>query len=247
MKINICATPQELGKKAADLSESILNNSIMSQGYARLVLSTGASQLETISELVNKNIDWQRVEVFHLDEYIGMNIDHPASFRKYIKERFASKVNLKKMHYVDGEGDIDQTIARLTEEIRKAPIDLALIGIGENAHIAFNDPPADFENKNAFITVTLDEKCRRQQLGEGWFDSLESVPKTAVSMTVSEILKSKAIISCVPHQVKAPAVKRTIESEITPYIPATALKSHPCWHLFLDNNAASLLSSPLPI
>ena len=239
--MNVCATPLELGEKAATLAAAELNKAIAAQGYARLVLATGASQFETQAALVTKAVDWSKVEVFHLDEYIGMKIDHPASFRKYIKERFADKVNVKKVHYVDGEGDVKQTIAALTAEIRKAPIDVALVGIGENAHIAFNDPPADFTTTEAYIVVTLDEKCRNQQWGEGWFDSFDSVPKYAISMTVSEIMKFKVIISSVPHKVKAIAVRDTLECDISPNVPATILKQHPCWHLFLDTHSASML------
>ncbi|MCL1856046.1 MAG: glucosamine-6-phosphate deaminase [Kiritimatiellaeota bacterium] len=242
MTLTICETPQALGEKMAALAEERLNAAIAAQGSARLLIATGASQFETLSALVEKNVDWGKVEVFHLDEYIGMTVDHPASFRKYLKERFVSKVPLKKMNYVDGEGDVAGNIAALTRELRKAPIDVALIGIGENGHIAFNDPPADFATTEAYIVVSLDEKCRQQQFGEGWFPSFESVPTKAISMTVSEILKSKVILSAVPHAVKAVAVRDTLESAaVTPTVPATALKNHPCWHLFLDTASASLL------
>ncbi len=238
MKTYICSNPQSLGEKAATLAEQKLNNAISERGYARLILSTGASQFETISELVNKNVDWSNVEVFHLDEYIDIDINHPASFRRYILDRFASKVNLKALHMVNGQGDITRNIKMLTKEIRKSPIDVAFIGIGENAHIAFNDPPADFDCTEAFIIVNLDEKCRRQQLREGWFDTLDEVPKKAISMTVKEIIKCHTIISSVPHSVKAEAIKKTYENEITSQVPATILKKHKDWHLFLDEESA---------
>lgn len=241
MNITISENSEMLGQKAADLAEEILNEAIARQGFARLVLSTGASQFDTIKALIKTNVDWGKVEVFHLDEYVGMPITHPASFRKYILERFAAFVQVSALHLVSGEGNIEKNIEKLTDELRKAPIDLALIGIGENAHIAFNDPPADFENKNAFIVVSLDEKCRKQQLGEGWFASLDDVPEKAISMTVHEIMKSKAIISSVPHKVKAEAIKSTLESDITPNIPATILKLHQNWHLFIDSNSACLM------
>ena len=248
MKLEICATQQELGEKAAAVAEARLNAAIAAQGSARLLIATGASQFETLAALVGKNVDWGKVEVFHLDEYIGMTVDHPASFRKYLKERFVSKVPIKKMNYVDGEGDVAGNIAALARELRRAPIDVALIGIGENGHIAFNDPPADFATTEAYIVVSLDEKCRQQQFGEGWFPSFESVPTKAISMTVSEILKSKVIVSAVPHAVKAVAVRDTLESDaITPAVPATALRNHPDWHLFLDTASASLLKQEVII
>lgn len=239
MKINLSKTPAELGENAATLTAELLNKAIKENGSARLVLSTGASQFETIGALIKKDIDWSKVEVFHLDEYIDLSIEHPASFRKYIKERFGDFVNAKAINYVVTEGDIKENIKKLTEEFRKAPIDVALIGIGENAHIAFNDPPADFENKNAYIVVNLDDKCRNQQLGEGWFENIDQVPKQAVSMTVFEIMNSKNIISAVPHKVKAKAIKDTLENELTPYIPATMLKQHNSFYLFVDENSAS--------
>lgn len=241
MKLTICEDARTLGQKSAALAAELLNTAIENQGYARLVLSTGASQFETLEALVNEEVDWSKVEVFHLDEYVGLSETHPASFRKYIKERFEAYAPVKKIHFVDGSGDIKRNIAELTAEIRKSPIDLALIGIGENAHVAFNDPPADFENQNAYIVVNLDERCRMQQTGEGWFARLEDVPKQAISMTVSEIMKSKVVISSVPHAVKAQAIKATIEHELTPDIPATILKQHVQWFLFVDNNSASLI------
>ena len=239
MKINLSENAAELGERAAALTAKLLNEAIEKKGGARLVLSTGASQFETIAALVNKDVDWSYVEVFHLDEYVDLPITHPASFRKYIKERFQDKVNAKVINYVNTDGDISSNIASLTKELRKAPVDVALIGIGENAHIAFNDPPADFDNENAYIIVNLDEKCRKQQLGEGWFATLEDVPKQAVSMTVKEIMKAKAIISSVPHAVKSQAIKETLENDLTPNVPATMLKQHANWNLFVDRNSAS--------
>ncbi len=239
MKIVLSETAAELGAKAAELTAQKLNETIAQKGSARLVLSTGASQFETLAELVKKPVDWSKVEVFHLDEYVDLPITHPASFRKYIKERFEDLTHPKAVHYVQTEGDVQAQIALVTAELRKAPVDVALIGIGENAHIAFNDPPADFENENAYIVVNLDEKCRNQQLGEGWFPDLDSVPKQAVSMTVKQIMSAKTVISAVPHKVKAWAVKATLENDLTPMVPATMLKQHPDWHLFIDENSAS--------
>lgn len=242
MNIRICKNANELGRQAAIFAASIINDRISRNGKARIVLSTGASQFETLEALVQQEIDWSKVEMFHLDEYIGLPETHPASFRKYLKERFVSKVSSEmKAHYVNGEGDIRDNIATLTEEIRKAPIDVALIGIGENTHIAFNDPPADFDTKEAFIVVDLDEDCKKQQVGEGWFPTVDDVPKQAITMTVHQIMQSEIIISCVPHAVKAKAIKAFMENDVTNLVPATKLKEHENFNLFLDVNSASLL------
>lgn len=243
MKITLSKDAAQLGQRAADLTAALLNEAIARNGAARLVLSTGASQFETLGALVKKDVDWSRVEVFHLDEYVDLPITHPASFRKYIKERFADLVHPKAVYYVETEGDLTAAIAAVTDKLREAPVDVALIGIGENGHIAFNDPPADFDNPNAYIVVTLDDRCRHQQLGEGWFETLDQVPKQAVSMTVGEIMKAKSIISSVPHKVKAEAIRNTLSSDPTPMVPATILKTHPCWNLFIDENSASLVET----
>ena len=239
MKITLSENAAQLGERAGALTAEKLNEAIDKNGSARLVLSTGASQIETIQSLIKHNIDWSKVEVFHLDEYVDLPITHPASFRKYIKERFGDFVNAKAIYYVNTEGDIDANIKALTEKLCEAPVDVALIGIGENAHIAFNDPPADFDNDNAYIVVELAEKCRYQQRGEGWFETIDQVPTHAVSMTVKEIMKSKVIISSVPHAVKAQAIKDTLENELTPNVPATMLKNHDDFNLFIDKNSAS--------
>jgi len=240
MKIKVLKNSEELGKSAAEYCADILRKTITEKGKARIILSTGASQFHTLEALVNEDINWNKVEMFHLDEYIGMPESHPASFRKYLRDRFVNLINLKKVHFVNGEGNFQENLKMLSEEVRKAPVDLALIGIGENAHIAFNDPPADFETKEAFIVVNLDEKCRKQQLGEGWFSTMQDVPKTAISMSVYQIMQSKIIVSSVPYKVKAEAIKNTLENDVTNLIPATILKQHDNWNLFLDEDSASL-------
>ena len=237
MEIRICKDPVELGKSAAKETAEILRKCIAEKGCARIALSTGASQFDTIKELVKQDVDWSKVEMFHLDEYVDLPITHKASFRKYLKERFVDFVpTLKAAHFVDGTVE---SIADLTKEITKSPIDVGLIGIGENTHIAFNDPPADFETEESYIVVNLDEACRRQQMGEGWFATFDDVPKQAVSMTVSQIMKCERIISCVPYAVKAPAVEKTLHTqETTPYVPATKLKEHPNFILYVDMDSA---------
>ena len=239
MEIRICKNSVELGKSAAKETAQILKDAIRENGSARIVLSTGASQFDTLSALVNEpDIAWDCVEMFHLDEYVDLPETHGASFRKYLKERFVAKVGtLKATHFVDGT---KEGIAKLTEEIRKAPIDVGLIGIGENGHIAFNDPPADFDTKEAYIIVNLDDRCKQQQMGEGWFATIDDVPKQAVSMTPYQIMQCKKIISCVPYKVKAEAIENTIKAkEVTNLVPATLLKTHPDFILYVDEDSAS--------
>lgn len=242
MEIKVLNSPEELGKEAAAYTAGILNQVISEKGKARIVLSTGASQFDTIKALVEADVDWSRVEMFHLDEYIGISETHPASFRKYLKERFTNLVDLKEVHFVNGEGDYRRNITILSRELVKEPIDIGLIGIGENGHIAFNDPPADFETKEAYITVNLDDACKKQQVREGWFPTIDDVPKQAVSMSVYQIMQCIRIVSCVPYKVKAAAVKSCVESELTNLIPATILKQHNHFALFLDKDSASLLN-----
>lgn len=239
MKISVSKTAEELGQQAAVYCAEILNRVIAEKGKARLVLSTGASQFETLKALIQQNVDWSRVELFHLDEYINLTETHPASFRKYLKERFIRFVDLKAAYLVNGEGDIVQNISDLSQELLKKPIDLGLIGIGENGHIAFNDPPADFDTKEPYIVVTLDDKCKKQQVGEGWFASIDEVPKQAISMSVHRIMQCNSIVSCVPHKVKANAVKQTLECELSNMVPATMLMQHKDAALFLDEASAS--------
>jgi glucosamine-6-phosphate deaminase len=242
MKVKVAKDSKQLGMEAAVLCAGILRKAIAEKGKARVVLSTGASQFDTINALKQQEVDWSKVEMFHLDEYVNLHETHPASFRKYLKERFTQGLNLKKAYFVDGEGDIQRNIKILTEEIRKEPIDLGLIGIGENAHIAFNDPPADFDTREAFIVVNLDDNCKKQQVGEGWFPTLEAVPKQAISMTVHQIMQCRVIVSCVPYKVKAHAVKLTLENDLTNQIPSTMLKTHDHMVLFVDEDSASLVS-----
>ena len=246
MKTICSKTPEELGKKAAAQAAALLRRYIEQNGVARLLLSTGASQFTTLSALLEEDVDWKKVEVFHLDEYIDLPQTHPASFVKYLEERFISKAKPKAMHYVDTTGDVKELISRLTIEINKSPIDVGLIGIGENGHIAFNDPPADFDNENSYIIVNLAESCRQQQFGEGWFPTIEDVPSNAISITVKQILKCRHIISAVPFKVKAKAIHDTLTApEITPFIPATALRNHDDVTLYIDEDSASMIDPGL--
>ncbi|GIP37123.1 glucosamine-6-phosphate deaminase [Paenibacillus sp. J31TS4] len=241
MHLTIHDNAEKLGEAAAAKAAEVLDARIREQGKARLVLSTGASQFSFLRALAQERVDWSRVEMFHLDEYVGLPESHPASFRKYLKERFLSFAPVAKAHLVDGEGELDSVLASLSAAIREAPIDLALIGIGENAHIAFNDPPADFDAEEPYKVVELDDACKAQQVREGWFPSAGEVPRQAITMTVPQIMACRTILSCVPYRVKAEAIRRTLEEEVTPLVPASILKRHGDWWLYLDRESASAL------
>ena len=231
MRIVISDTAEDLGRRAAEESARIIREAIADHGCARIVLSTGQSQFETLKYLVEKDIDWSKVEMFHLDEYVDLPITHIASFRKYLKERFIDRTGVTKYHFVDGT---PEGIEALTKEIRSAPIDLGLIGIGRNGHIAFNDPPADFDTRVAYLIVNLDPVCRGQQVAEGWFATVDDVPRQAVSMSPWQIMQCREIISAVPHAEKAWAVSQTLGNELTNRVPATLLKTHERFQLFVD-------------
>jgi glucosamine-6-phosphate deaminase len=245
MKIAVYPTKEEMGERAAAHAAREVESAIRSRGEAVIILATGTSQFETLKKLTMfPGIRWERVVMFHLDEYAGITALHPASFRKYLTERFINRVKkLKTVNSINGDaGDIQSECDRLGGIIRKYTVDVALIGIGENCHIAFNDPPADFDTERPFIVVELDEACRMQQLGEGWFEKLTDVPRRAISMSVRQIMKSKSIIASVPEKRKAQAVVDALEGKITNRYPASILQHHPDCTVYLDHGAASLLS-----
>jgi glucosamine-6-phosphate deaminase len=244
MNIKITDNPVELGKVSAAAAVEGIINAIKDKGQANVILATGASQFETLRNLVeDTTIDWSKVVMFHLDEYIGLPETAPASFRKYLKERFLNLVSpLKASYLVNGETDPEVECKRLNQIITEHPIDVALVGIGENGHLAFNDPPADFDTLSPYIVVDLDEKCRLQQFNEGWFPSLAEVPKKAISMSIKQICKSKMIICSVPDSRKAVAVKNTLENKVSNNDPASILQTHANCLFFLDKSSASLLS-----
>lgn len=241
MEIRICKDRYELGKSAAEFTANEINKAIKEKGYARIALSTGASQFDTLANLINTDVDWSKVIMFHLDEYVNLPETHVASFRKYLKEKFTEKVNLKEVYFVDGT---EENRKALCEKISEAPIDIGLIGIGENGHIAFNDPPADFETEEPYIVVNLNGTCKKQQVGEGWFETVDDVPKQAVSMSVKQIMKCKTIISCVPYAVKADAVYKTVSEKVSNIVPATIMKTHKNFTLYIDLDSASKLNLP---
>ena len=232
----------EMAKVAAEQAALVLRQTVQAQGKARLIAATGASQFEFLEVLTSlPGIDWQQVEMFHLDEYIGLPASHPASFRRFLQERLIQKTGITRYHLLDGEQDPAEAMRRTGQALLSAPIDVAFVGIGENGHLAFNDPPADFETEEPYLVVNLDEACRRQQLGEGWFDALDDVPKRAISMSVRQILKAKRILCIVPDARKALAVKACFEGEISPLAPASILRTHADTTVYLDSHSAALL------
>ena len=244
MKLNVYDTPAAASQAAAEVAAGILREAIAAQGRAVFVAATGNSQLEFLKHLTAApGIAWERTVMFHLDEYIGIPSSHPASFRRYLGERLTSRVPVGRVHFIQGDApDLSAELARLTAAIAATAIDVAFIGIGENGHIAFNDPPADFATETPFIVVNLDEACRRQQIGEGWFVSIDAVPRQAISMSVKQIMKAARILCTVLENRKAKAVKSCLEGEIGPMFPASILRTHPGCNVFLDRDAAGLLS-----
>ena len=245
MKIVVLPARPELGEASSQYGARLLRRALAERGEANLIVATGSSQFETLAALAKApDIRWDRVTGFHLDEYVGLPITHPASFRRYLWERFISQLPLplKAFHYVNADApDPQAECRRLGAIIRQHPIDVAFIGIGENGHVAFNDPPADFETTEPYLVVELDDACRRQQLGEGWFPTLKTVPKRAISMSPNQIMKSAAIVCTVPDARKAQAVKNTLEGDVTPRVPASILQRHDNCALFLDRAAAKML------
>jgi len=246
MHVQIFKDKFELGKAAAETGARKIREAIQTQGYANVILATGASQFEMLAALrAEKEIDWSVIKFFHLDEYVGLPITHPASFRKYLWERFISKLPVPPAAFYPVNAtakDLPAELEKLGKIITENPIDVAFVGIGENGHLAFNDPPADFETEKSYLVIDLEERCRKQQLGEGWFPTLDAVPRQAVSMSVRQCMKSKCIINTVPDLRKAEAVKKALEGPVTNMVAASKLQEHPdCW-TFLDKDSASLLS-----
>lgn len=242
MVIKIFEDKLSVARAAAEQAVISLHNAIQRNGQARIIAATGASQFEFLDALTTMSgIEWPRVEMFHLDEYIGLPISHPASFRKYLRERLIDKTGITKYHFLEGDGDVATMVRKVSAELIAAPIDIAFVGIGENGHLAFNDPPADFQTEEPYIVVDLDEACRRQQVGEAWFADLSEVPKRAISMSVRQILKAREIVCIVPDARKAQAVKSCIEEEVSPLVPASILRTHANTTVFLDEHSAALL------
>jgi len=236
-----------MGQAAAEQASAAIRRAIAERGHARIIAATAASQLEFLEALTKApGIDWPRVEVFHLDEYLGLPVTHPGSFRKMLLEQLVRKTGIVDYHLLDGDApDPVQVVREASAQLASAPIDIAFLGIGENGHIAFNDPPADFETEEPYILVNLDEACRRQQVGEAWFANISQVPERAISMSARQILKAREILAVVPGPQKAEAVKACVEGPIGPMVPASILRTHPDVTVYLDQKSASLLSPSL--
>ena len=242
MKVIVAKDSMELGKLASKQATEAINKAIAETGNARILLSTGASQFTFFEHFVKEDIDWSKVEMFHLDEYVGISVDHPASFKKYLTERFISKVNPAKYHLIDGQADPEKTIAELTALLNEKQVDVGLIGIGENGHIAFNDPPvADFNDKALVKPVKLDEICRNQQVNDGCFAKIDDVPTHALTLTVPALVKAPYLFCIVPAPTKAWAVKETLTGSIDEHCPASILRRQESAILYLDKDSASLL------
>jgi glucosamine-6-phosphate deaminase len=248
LQIKILGDKHSLSRAAAEHAAKSLRAVIRNQGLARIVAATGASQFEFLEVLTSApDIDWGSVELFHLDEYVGLPMTHPASFRKYLLERLIHKTQITQYHFLDGEGDPQAVAKKVGSGLAARSVDIAFAGIGENGHLAFNDPPADFDADEPYLVVHLDEACRQQQVNEGWFAKLADVPAKAISMSIRQILRAKEIIVTVPEARKARAVKSFFEGKISPLTPASILRTHPNTTVYLDKDSASLLSSGMGI
>ncbi|HET6177944.1 MAG TPA: glucosamine-6-phosphate deaminase [Candidatus Sulfotelmatobacter sp.] len=236
-----------LGRAAAEQAATAIQHAIGRQGHARVVTATGVAQFEFLDALTKTpGIDWTKVEAFHLDEYIGLPANHPGSFQKFLKDNLASKTGIENFHYLDGNAsDLSAALRDVSRQVASAPIDIAFLGIGENGHIAFNDPPADFATEDPYLVVNLDEACRRQQVGEAWFTDISQVPERAISMSAQQILKARELLVVVPDQRKARAVKACLEGEVSPMAPASILRQHPNVTVYLDSQSISLLNPAL--
>jgi glucosamine-6-phosphate deaminase len=247
MKLKIYHDKQSLSQAAAEQAATAIRKALLNHGQARVVAATAASQIAFLEALTQEaGIDWTRVEVFHLDEYVGLPITHPGSFRRMLLEQLIQKTGVRKYHLLDGDGNLAEVLHRVGQAIASAPVDIAFLGVGENGHLAFNDPPANFDIEDPYLIVNLDEACRQQQVGEAWFSDISQVPQRAISMSVRQILKAKELLAVVPDTRKAQAVKACFEGEISPMAPASILRTHPNATIYLDKNSASLLSPESP-
>jgi glucosamine-6-phosphate deaminase len=242
MKIKVFADRNSMATAAAAQASTAIRSAIHERGKARIIAATAASQKEFLEDLTQApDIDWHRVEAFHLDEYIGLPINHPGSFRKMLLEQLVQKTGIADYHLLHGDGDVAEVVQRESAAVSSAPIDVAFLGIGENGHLAFNDPPANFETEEPYLVVELDEACRQQQVGEAWFADISQVPKQALSMSVRQILKAKELLAVVPGPRKADAIAACFNGDITPMAPASILRAHPDATVYLDRESAALL------
>ena len=247
MLLRVFNDSTSMARAAAEQAADSIRKAIADSGRCRLVLATGTSQFEFLEFLTKSDgIDWKKVEAFHLDEYVGMAVTHPASFRKILLERVIHKTGITNYHFIESDAaDLLGAVRAVGRELTSAPIDVAFVGIGENGHIAFNDPPADFETKEPYLVVELDEICRRQQVGEGWFADISEVPTRAVSMSPRQIMHAREIVAVVPDQRKAKAVRLCLEGQVRPEAPASILRKHPNTTVFVDQDSSSLLAAEM--
>jgi glucosamine-6-phosphate deaminase len=247
MLIRVFNDKLTLGRAAAEQAATAIRRALSERGEARIIAATAASQLEFLDALTKApGIDWSKVEAFHLDEYIGLPMTHPGSFRKMLMEQLVNKTGVRRYHLLPGDvADPAAAVREASKNLASSPIDIAFLGIGENGHIAFNDPPADFDTDEPYIIVNLDDACRQQQVGEAWFADITQVPKQAISMSAKQILKAKEILAVVPDKRKAQAIKACFEGEISPMAPASILRRHPNATVYLDTNSASMLGPSL--
>lgn len=248
VKVEVFSSPQEMGEAAAQRAASLITEAVRRNGTARIIAATGNSQIPFVESLVWQPVPWGAVELFHMDEYVGMSDEHPASFRRWIRTRLTEKIHPKASYYIAGDApDLDGEIQRYAELLTAAPIDVAFVGFGENGHIAFNDPPvADFSDPLLVKKVTLDEACRQQQAGEGHFPDLASVPREAITITCPGLFRAGAWVCCVPERRKAQAVKNALEGPISEACPASLVRTHPNTYVYLDRESASLLTDRPP-
>lgn len=245
MNVTVFDSKVQMGQAAANDATGIIRHAISERGKAYLIAATGVSQFEFLEALMNQDLDWTQTTFFHLDEYVGLPTSHPASFRRYLKERIVDRVRPGAFHFINGEAEnLAEECRRVGELISQQTIDAAFVGIGENGHLAFNDPPADFETQVPYLVVNLDEACRSQQVGEGWFRDLDEVPRQAISMSIQQILKARQIICIVPDRRKAQAVRDCLELGVSPLRPASILQQHPRATVYLDSESTALLKSP---
>jgi len=243
VRVSVFPDRLSLARAAARDAASRIRAAIAALGRARIIAATGTSQMAFLDQLTHEaDLDWSKVEMFHLDEYVGLSADHPASFRKYLRERLIQPAGIERFHLIDGSADPQKVCEELGRELAARAVDVAFVGIGENGHLAFNDPPADFDTEQPYLVVRLDDACRRQQVGEGWFKGVDEVPERAITMSIRQILKSRAILAVVPESRKAPAVRLCLEGEMSPMVPASILRTHQDTTLFLDAESAALLA-----
>jgi glucosamine-6-phosphate deaminase len=244
-RLDVALTPAEAGARAAAFGAARIRTALEAHGAANIVVATGRSQFGVFDGLVSAEVDWRRVTAFHLDEYVGLPADHPASFRHYLETRFVRRlpVPLRAFFGLDGEADPETECRRIGRILAEHPVDVAFVGIGENGHLAFNDPPADFAAAAPFLVVTLDDACRRQQVGEGWFANLADVPTRALTMSIRQILESRTIVCTAPERRKATAVRRTLTGPVTPDVPASILRTHGDVVFFLDRDSAPAIGN----